>query len=63
MHAPCQGRRWLNIDGIGPLEFEHTALIIDESRHLRLVYYAALGGQPGVPCLLEMLSERAAGMV
>lgn len=42
VHAPCQGRRWFNIEGVGPVEFEHTSLIIDESRHLRLVYYAAL---------------------
>ena len=42
VHAPCQGRRWFNIEGVGPVEFEHTSLIIDESRHLRLGYYAAL---------------------
>ncbi|REC95567.1 helix-turn-helix transcriptional regulator [Kushneria indalinina] len=63
VHAPCQGRRWLNIEDIGPVEFEHTSLIIDESRHLRLVYYAALEGQPGVPRLLERLSGSGGGAV
>ncbi|MDC9818302.1 helix-turn-helix transcriptional regulator [Pectobacterium polonicum] len=39
VHAPCSGVRQLIIDGKTEA-FEHTSLIIDEDRHLRLVVYA-----------------------
>jgi len=32
----------LRLNGLGPVAFEYTKLTIDEDRHLRLVYYAAL---------------------
>ncbi|CAG9297432.1 helix-turn-helix transcriptional regulator [Celerinatantimonas diazotrophica] len=39
VHAPCNGTRYLQIDG-ERTTFEHTSLIIDADRHLRLVVYA-----------------------
>ncbi|WP_025732344.1 helix-turn-helix transcriptional regulator [Carnimonas nigrificans] len=39
VHAPCNGVRRLLIDS-EPVAFEHTSLIVDEDRHLRLVVYA-----------------------
>ena len=45
MH-PCYGVRNLYIDSLGVVPFEHTTLIADEERHLRLVYYAALPDTP-----------------
>lgn len=40
IHGPCQGIRYLRLDGIGQMVFEHTTLTVDVDRHLRLVYYA-----------------------
>lgn len=45
MH-PCYGVRNLSIAALGVVPFEHTTLIADEERHLRLVYYAALPDTP-----------------
>ncbi|MCE8027707.1 helix-turn-helix domain-containing protein [Halomonas daqingensis] len=45
IHGPCQGTRHLKIPTVGLVEFEHTSLLIDEDRHLRLVYYAAKEGR------------------
>ncbi|MFM2482857.1 helix-turn-helix transcriptional regulator [Celerinatantimonas sp. YJH-8] len=39
VHAPCNGSRELKVDG-ETITFEHTSLIIDADRHLRLVVYA-----------------------
>ena len=39
VHAPCEGKRSLIIDGL-PTSFDHTSLTIDAERHLRLVIYA-----------------------
>jgi len=44
--APCQGIRALELDGLGKIGFEHTSLIVDEGRHLRLVVYAVQEGNP-----------------
>jgi transcriptional regulator with XRE-family HTH domain len=38
--APCSGVKQLMVDNT-PTAFDHTSLIIDEDRHLRLVIYAA----------------------
>nr|WP_163500439.1 helix-turn-helix transcriptional regulator [Halomonas socia] len=46
IHGPCQGIRNLLIPAVGHVTFEHTTLIIDDERHLRLVYYAAKEGEP-----------------
>jgi hypothetical protein len=40
IHGPCLGWRQLSLDGLGPVAFEYTQLMIDEDRHLRLAYYA-----------------------
>jgi len=42
IHGPELGWRRLNIEGLGPVAFEYAKLTIDEDRHLRLTYYAAL---------------------
>lgn len=46
IHGPCQGIRYLRIDGIGQVVFDHTSLTIDVDRDLRLVYYAAKPEHP-----------------
>ncbi len=40
IHGPCHGIRHLHLAPLGAVDFEHTSLVIDEDRHLRLVYYA-----------------------
>ncbi|WP_158700976.1 hypothetical protein [Phytohalomonas tamaricis] len=42
---------------------DHASLIISESCHLQLVYYAALEGQSYMPHLLEKLSKSAVDAV
>lgn len=44
--APCQGIRALDIAELGAVGFEHTSLIVDEIRHLRLVVYAVQESDP-----------------
>ena len=39
VHAPCTGRRDLQVNG-EQVTFDHTSLTIDAERHLRLVVYA-----------------------
>lgn len=46
IHGQCQGVRYLQIPTVGQVAFEHTTLVFDEERHLRLVYYAAKEGRP-----------------
>jgi hypothetical protein len=41
----CEGRRSFRVDGIGPVAFDHTTLIVDADKHLRLVFYAAMKGR------------------
>lgn len=43
VNAPCQGVRYLYLEELGEVAFEHTTLTVDEERHLRLVYYAYKG--------------------
>lgn len=38
--------RALELDGLGKVGFEHTRLIVDEGRHLRLVVYAVQETDP-----------------
>lgn len=33
------------IEGQGPVAFDHSSFIVDEEKHLRLVFYAAVGNQ------------------
>lgn len=60
IHGPCQGIRYLRIQGVGEVEFEHTTLTIDEDRHLRLVYYAAKEGEPQSNVFEQWLKEETA---
>lgn len=41
----CEGRRGFLIDGIGEVAFDHATLVVDQDRHLRLIYYAARPGE------------------
>lgn len=41
VHGRCEGRRSFMIDGRGPVAFDHASFIVDEEKHLRLVFYAA----------------------
>ncbi len=45
VHGRCEGRRSFMIDGQGPVAFDHSSFIVDEEKHLRLVFYAAVGNQ------------------
>lgn len=45
VHGRCEGRRSFLVDGIGPVTFEHTSFIVDQEKHLRLVFYAAEAGR------------------
>ncbi|RKF19375.1 XRE family transcriptional regulator [Altericroceibacterium spongiae] len=45
VHGRCEGRRCFLIDGIGPVDFDHSSFTVDEEKHLRLVFYAATPGQ------------------
>lgn len=59
VHAPCRGVRRLNVGELGILPFEHTTLVIDEERHLRLVVYA-LGDDAGDECCEQWRRAAAA---
>ncbi|MCS2608563.1 helix-turn-helix transcriptional regulator [Halomonas dongshanensis] len=41
--GPCLGVRHLRLPGAGVIDVDHTSLITDADRHLRLVYYAPRG--------------------
>ena len=45
IHGPCQGVRYLQVQEVGAVVFDHTSLMIDIDRDLRLVCYAAKEGQ------------------
>jgi transcriptional regulator with XRE-family HTH domain len=45
VHGRCEGRRSFMIEGQGPVVFDHSSFIVDEEKHLRLVFYAAVGNQ------------------
>ncbi|MCG7600783.1 helix-turn-helix transcriptional regulator [Halomonas sp. McH1-25] len=60
VHAPCQGVRTLDIDGLGAVGFEHTSLIVDESRHLRLVVYAVQETDPQASAFARWVNGEAA---
>ncbi len=45
VHGRCEGRRSFVIDGLGPVAFDHSSFIVDEEKHLRLVFYATVPGQ------------------
>lgn len=40
VHGRCEGRRTFLIAGQKPETFNHTSFIVDEEKHLRLVFYA-----------------------
>lgn len=42
VHGRCEGRRSFMIEGQGPVAFDHSSFIVDEAKHLRLVFYAAV---------------------
>ena len=46
IHAPCHGVRHIFLQDIGRIDFEHTTLIVDEDRHLRLIYYTTKADEP-----------------
>lgn len=56
--APCQGVRALELDGLGKVDFEHTSLIVDEGRHLRLVVYAVQEGDPQAEVFARWVAGR-----
>lgn len=53
VHGRCEGRRSFLIDGQGPVAFDHSSFIVDEEKHLRLVFYAAVGNQQSPPIFGE----------
>ncbi|SDF82528.1 Helix-turn-helix domain-containing protein [Onishia taeanensis] len=61
VHAPCEGRRSLGIEGLGEVGFEHTSLIVDEVRHLRLVVYAVQETDPRAEAFAGWVSGEKLG--
>ncbi|WFF42036.1 XRE family transcriptional regulator [Salinicola endophyticus] len=57
--APCQGVRALDLPDLGEIDFEHTSLIVDESRHLRLVVYAVREGEPQADAFARWVAGEA----
>ncbi|HKU98633.1 MAG TPA: helix-turn-helix transcriptional regulator [Vineibacter sp.] len=53
-----KGLAEVEIQGVGPVGFEHERLVVDEDRHLRLVVYAALPGSPGAAALEDSLGSK-----
>lgn len=43
VHGRCEGRRSFMIEGQGSVAFDHSSFIVDEEKHLRLVFYVAVG--------------------
>ncbi|BAQ70274.1 helix-turn-helix domain-containing protein [Rhodovulum sulfidophilum] len=57
----CEGRRSFDMADRGPVAFDHTTLIVDQDRHLRLVYYAATErGEAGRKSIGEYSTQHAA---
>jgi len=44
VHGRCEGRRSFMIDDVGRVTFDHSSFIVDEEKHLRLVFYAMVTG-------------------
>lgn len=42
VYASCNGIRYLNVMPLGIIPFEHTSLIVNQERHLKLAYYKPL---------------------
>ncbi|MDM9561679.1 MULTISPECIES: helix-turn-helix transcriptional regulator [Bordetella] len=61
VHAPCNGVRNLIVDGKAE-PFEHTSLIIDEDRHLRLVVYARREGGAAPAAATNENAARGSGV-
>ncbi len=40
VHGRCEGRRIFRRENEGEVTFDHTSFIVDEEKHLRLVFYA-----------------------
>lgn len=40
VHGRCEGRRSFMIEGRGAVTFDHSSFVVDEDKHLRLVFYA-----------------------
>ncbi|MGU3577050.1 helix-turn-helix transcriptional regulator [Brucellaceae bacterium C25G] len=45
VHGRCEGRRSFLVEGREPVTFDHSSFIIDEEKHLRLVFYAEVKKQ------------------
>lgn len=53
VHGRCEGRRSFMIEGRGAVAFDHSSFIVDEEKHLRLVFYAATADQQTPPAVAE----------
>lgn len=53
----CEGQRSFHVDGIGSVDFDHSTFLVDQDRHLRLVYYAAVQDQPASVALERALTD------
>ncbi len=58
VHGRCEGRRRFRVDGIGPVTFDHASFIVDQDKHLRLVFYAAVKHLPETDSFEQMLCRR-----
>ncbi|MNI71185.1 hypothetical protein D3C73_1270460 [compost metagenome] len=53
------GQRKLRVETLGDIAFEHATLTVDESRHLRLVVYAAAPEEPRAAEFAHWLGARS----
>ncbi|QOL82788.1 helix-turn-helix domain-containing protein [Pseudooceanicola spongiae] len=44
VNGSCEGQRSFNIEAVGRVTFSHSTFVVDQDRHLRLVFYAAVEG-------------------
>lgn len=49
VHGRCEGRRSFMIEGMGAVAFDHSSFIVDEEKHLRLVFYAEAESEQPLP--------------
>ncbi|MOA51088.1 hypothetical protein D3C78_1741890 [compost metagenome] len=59
VHGACMGQRKLRVETLGDIAFEHATLTVDESRHLRLVVYAAAPDEPRAAAFAQWLERRS----
>lgn len=48
VHQPCHGKAWFRLEGEPARQYEHTTLIVDQDKHLRLQVHVPVGDHSDV---------------